>query len=321
MCEIEKTPFVSIVCNTYNHVNFIRQCLDGFIMQQTSFPFEILVHDDASTDGTAEIVREYERNYPDLIKPIYQKENQYSKGVKVSLTYQYSRAKGKYIALCEGDDYWTDPLKLQKQVDFLEQNAGYTMICSDAVIQTNKGELNWCRYNEDKDVPIEDIIINGGLFIQTASLLYHKKLLNNYPECCIQCKVGDYPLTIYASLTGKVRWIAEKQVVYRFAVGNSWTVKDLNSILDDNKILERRSIITMLQGLDAYSNYEYHNAFRRRMVLYRFLLLKRYPNKYKLIHRSFKDIRSLYTFREYIREIFIVLGIDKYYDRLRSIFQ
>lgn len=88
------------------------------MQQKTNFPIEVLIHDDASTDGTQDIIREYEKKYPNIVKPIYQKENQYSKGVKVSLVYNYSRARGKYIALCEGDDYWTDPYKLQKQVDF-----------------------------------------------------------------------------------------------------------------------------------------------------------------------------------------------------------
>ena len=118
----EKTPLVSVCTLAYNHEPYIRECLDGILMQKTDFAFELLIHDDASTDGTADIIREYETKYPDIIKPIYQTENQYSKGVKVSLTYQYPRAKGKYIAMCEGDDYWTDPLKLQKQVDFMEAN-------------------------------------------------------------------------------------------------------------------------------------------------------------------------------------------------------
>ena len=125
----ENTPLVSVCTLAYNHEPYIRECLDGILMQKTNFAFELLIHDDASTDGTADIIREYEAKYPDIIKPIYQTENQYSKGVKVSLTYQYPRAKGKYIALCEGDDYWTDPLKLQKQVDFMEANPDCSLCC------------------------------------------------------------------------------------------------------------------------------------------------------------------------------------------------
>ncbi len=123
-----EAPLVSICCLTYNHAQFIRKCLDGFLMQQTDFPIEILIHDDCSTDGTTEIIREYEAKYPELIFPLYEEENQYSRGGagKMDL-YNYRRTRGKYIAYCEGDDYWTDPLKLQKQVDFMEVNPEYSV--------------------------------------------------------------------------------------------------------------------------------------------------------------------------------------------------
>lgn len=122
-------PLVSICCLTYNHAAFIRKCLDGFLMQQTSFPVEILIHDDASTDGTDDIVKEYAAKYPDKIFPLFETENKYSNGYvgKMDITFNYSRAKGKYIASCEGDDYWIDPLKLQKQVDFMEANPDYSV--------------------------------------------------------------------------------------------------------------------------------------------------------------------------------------------------
>jgi len=107
-------PIVSICCITYNHEKYIRDAIEGFLMQKTLFPIEILIHGDASTDKTADIIKEYEVKYPDIIKPIYQTENQFSKGVSISATYQFPRARGKYIAICEGDDYWTDPHKLQK---------------------------------------------------------------------------------------------------------------------------------------------------------------------------------------------------------------
>ena len=123
-----KTPLVSIICLTYNQAQYIRKTLEGFVMQKTNFPIEILIHDDASTDETADIIREYENKYPQIIKPIYQQENQYSKKVAIGATYIYPKVKGKYIALCEGDDYWIDPLKLQKQVDFLESHLDYALV-------------------------------------------------------------------------------------------------------------------------------------------------------------------------------------------------
>lgn len=139
---MKQIPLVSISCITYNHGSYIRECLDGFLMQETTFPFEILIHDDASTDDTASIIREYEQKYPDNIKPIYQTENQYSKRVSISATFNWPRAQGKYIALCEGDDYWTDPLKLQKQVDFLEENGEYSLTCHRySIIKENSEEV------------------------------------------------------------------------------------------------------------------------------------------------------------------------------------
>ena len=104
-------PLVSIDCITYNHEAYISQALDGFLMQKTKFLFEVLIHDDLSTDGTADIIRKYEKKYPLIIKPIYQTVNQFSKGVEISKKFQFPRAQGKYIAICEGDDYWTNPNK------------------------------------------------------------------------------------------------------------------------------------------------------------------------------------------------------------------
>ena len=119
---------VSVSCITYNHAPYIRACLDGFLMQKTSFVFEILIHDDCSTDGTREIIEEYSKKYPDIIFPIFQTENQYSKGVRGMMArFNFPRSRGKYIALCEGDDYWSDPYKLQRQVDFLEANTDFSI--------------------------------------------------------------------------------------------------------------------------------------------------------------------------------------------------
>ena len=121
-------PLVSIRCLVYNHEPFLRQCLDGFVMQQTTFPFEAIIHDDASTDGSAAIIREYAEKYPDIIKPIYETENQYSKhdGTIGKAINAVVHPQSKYFAVCEGDDYWTDPHKLQLQVDFLESHPDYS---------------------------------------------------------------------------------------------------------------------------------------------------------------------------------------------------
>ena len=124
----ERVPLVSIWCTVYNHEPYVRQCLDGFVMQRTNFPFEAIVHDDASTDGSAAIIREYAEKYPDIIKPIYETENQYTiPGAFRRILEAALHPDSKYVAICEGDDYWTDPEKLQIQVDFLERHPDYSM--------------------------------------------------------------------------------------------------------------------------------------------------------------------------------------------------
>lgn len=118
-------PLVSIVTVTYNHGNYIRRCLEGIVMQKTTFPIEVIVGEDCSTDNTRAVVREFEQRYPDIIKPVYHQAN--VGGGKNAYEFCYPLLKGKYVAFCEGDDYWTDPYKLQKQVDFLEQNPGFVL--------------------------------------------------------------------------------------------------------------------------------------------------------------------------------------------------
>ena len=122
----ENKCMVSIWCMCFNHEEYVAQTLDSFLMQETDFPFEVIVSDDASTDGTADIIRSYAEKYPDIFKPVLLEENQFSKGVNLFAQYFFQRTEGRYVAFCEGDDYWTDPKKLQIQVDFLEANPDYS---------------------------------------------------------------------------------------------------------------------------------------------------------------------------------------------------
>ena len=124
-------PMVSICCLAYNQKKYIGKTIESFLTQKTSFEYEIIIHDDASSDGTQDIIREYAEKYPHKIIPVFQKQNQYSKGVENSITFCYPRARGKYIALCEGDDYWCDDYKLEKQVAIFESNPECTFIFSN----------------------------------------------------------------------------------------------------------------------------------------------------------------------------------------------
>ena len=142
--QIDDRPLmVSIRCLVYNHEPYLRQCLDGFVMQKTNFRFEAIVHDDASTDNSAAIIREYAEKYPDIIKPIIETENQYSKHDGSLRRIMDEACKGKYIACCEGDDYWTDPLKLQKQVDYLEAHPECGLVYTNfSILENRSGTIN-----------------------------------------------------------------------------------------------------------------------------------------------------------------------------------
>lgn len=205
-------PLVSVCCITYNHVNFIRDAIEGFLMQQTSFPIEIIIHDDASTDGTADIVREYEAKYPNKIKPIYQNENQWSKGIKPSPTYVWPKAKGKYIALCEGDDYWTDPLKLQKQADFLEENSEYAGSFHETIVKGDSNGRIYGKYPQDY-LTVVDTLSSFSPW-HTSSFMFRKIYLE-LPEWFHQIVSGDMALFAIVAKNGKIKSHKEVMSVYR----------------------------------------------------------------------------------------------------------
>lgn len=210
-------PLVSILCQTYNHAHYIRECMEGFLMQKTTFPFVVLIHDDASTDGTADIIKEYEAKYPDIIKPIYQSVNQWSLGKKVFSGIQIPRVKSKYVAWCDGDDYWVDSYKLQKQVDFLETHPDYILVYTD-----------YKRYIQEKEmfIPSTDKICEGMVYedllkhtfnIQTPTVCFRKEVCEGILRTDIPdgCFTGDWADYLIASRLGKFKFINEITGVYR----------------------------------------------------------------------------------------------------------
>lgn len=218
---------VSIVTLAYNHEVYIRECLEGLIAQKTDFIFEVVIHDDASIDRTASIIREYEVKYPHIIKPIYQSDNQYSKGVSIGKKYVYPRARGKYIALCEGDDYWTDPYKLQKQVDFLEANPDYVFSNSDVDVYydstgktTTNENVRIKAKNKTGVVTGMDIITND-YYVRTLTTLFRKDILLEYINSEAADKyynkllMGDRPLWIFLAHKGKFHYLSESTATYR----------------------------------------------------------------------------------------------------------
>ena len=207
-----KEPLVSISCITFNHENYIRDALEGFLMQKTDFDFEILIHDDASTDGTQKIIEEYAGKYPEIIKPILETENQYVKGRRGSLVFNIPRAKGRYIAFCEGDDYWTDPRKLQKQVDFLEKNKDFIACVHRVKIMAEEG-----RTVDDEYISPPDIIRTKDLY---TGWLFHinSLLVRNIREEFVQWSSSMYidtAFSIMISQYGKIKGLPDVMSVYR----------------------------------------------------------------------------------------------------------
>lgn len=219
---MNKKILVTICCITYNQAKYIKQCLDGFVMQKTNFKFEVLINDDASTDGTTDIIREYEAKYPNMIKPIYQVENQYQQNKLDKVIKKiYSNVKGKYVAICEGDDYWTDPYKLQKQVDFLEAHPDYSICFHPAKVIyegfSNKHEDEIYPSNYKNLKPNIETLLEWN-FIPTASVMYRWRFkegedLNQYYPTRIYA--GDIHMHLLHAKVGKIKMLPEVMSVYR----------------------------------------------------------------------------------------------------------
>lgn len=224
----ETQPLVSIICTTFNHENFIRESLEGFLSQKTTFPFEIIVHDDASVDNTTNIVRDFVEKYPLIVKPILQEKNQYSnKDVNIWSDFTFPKAQGKYISLCEGDDYWIEELKLQKQVDFLENNPDYVITWTD--FYTKKGtEL---VSNDFKNILPEIYTIDfNTLFIPyctyTLTSVFRKDAVD--PLDYKKFKHSkDNTLYALALCKGKGAFMNFETAVYRWHQGGIFSLKSL----------------------------------------------------------------------------------------------
>lgn len=282
MNGLEETPLVSILCLAYNHEKYIRQALDGFVSQKTDFCFEVIIHDDASTDATAEIIREYERRYPQIIRPIYQKENQYRKGVNIGDTYLYPKVRGKYIAECEGDDYWVDPCKLQKQIDFLEEHTDYLLVhtrCmfvnaeNQEIIPDNNTLLTIEQRVRNGDVFFD--LLNYGNFVLTASVVYRRSaLVSIYGK--IESRFWlDYSLFLLLAARGKFYRFPQIMTAYRrHTSGLSYEVSRNSTLFpririaclkhictDDKQWIGRQKACDIYQALMGMANVFHRLAF------------------------------------------------------------
>ncbi len=222
-------PMVSCKVSTYQHVSYIKQCLDGILMQQTDFPIEIVIGEDESIDGTREICIEYAQRYPGKIRLfLHRRENNILRNGRPSARFQstYTRfnCRGKYIATCEGDDFWTDPLKLQKQVDFMEENEDCSM-CYHGVrhvfMTANKSD-KIVKEKTDLNLKFTSEEFIRSKYARTVTILYRSLIIINYPKWAYQSPIGDYPLQMICALHGNIGYIGGlPMAVYRVGVSGS----------------------------------------------------------------------------------------------------
>ena len=284
-------PLVSICCTAYNHERYIGETINGFINQKTAFSYEVIIHDDASTDRTAAIIQDFESSYPLLIKPIYQTENQYSRGVRVG---QLTRAKatGKYIALCEGDDYWTDPEKLQRQVEYLEANPDCSLCVHATTVIDAITDQAVCLVRPSESSRIfstNEIIRHGGAVFATNSMIYPRKHDKCMPSFFNNTSVGDFPLFLHLALNGTVFYIDRIMSSYRRNVPGSWTDRTFS---DKDKSYDHYiKMVKLLDDVDKHTMWRFHDdiEFARR----------KYSYKVALKRGSLAEIKSPYYKNEY----------------------
>lgn len=273
---------VTIRCLVYNHEPYIRQCLEGFVMQKTNFTFEAIVHDDASIDGSAAIIKEYAEKYPDIIKPIYETENQYSKHDGSLRRIMDSHTRGKYIAYCEGDDYWIDPLKLQKQVDLLEGNPSASLCCG-GYIQHQQGhedvkQVLLCGTAKYFFFDLKDWI--NRWITMPLTVVCRRDFLNEYNAKSYHYS-RDIHLIYHLLKEGKGIYLSESLAVYNIHVGGvcSMVSKNINAIhsyncykeiyqMNHDPIMRKpylRAIIARLRY--PYINYSSWDLFKEGMKL------------------------------------------------------
>lgn len=305
------TVMVSIICTTYNHEKYIKSCIEGFFMQKTDFDYEIIIHDDCSTDSTADIIRSYLKDEPTRIKAILQSENQYSKGANIVGDIMMPLAKGKYIAFCEGDDVWIDDTKLSRQVDFLEKNLNYVACVHNTLFHRCD---KYCKdfpmfvHNTDKDLEFEEIFLWNAFGYQYSSLLARREFFIKP-----QFGYGEYSMAIYLSLNGKIRFINRVMSEYRFRSSKYATrsnvfcretmirdiegsIEELQSVkvyltdesrkkLVDNKISESLDYLKTIQKM---KDEEYDKFIRKREKMFDLKLFIRshFKKVYKIIKRK-----------------------------------
>ena len=266
-------PVVSVICTAYNHAPYIGDALDSFLMQETDFPFEVLVHDDASPDGTADIIRAYEKKYPGIIKAIYQTENQYSKGVNITDSILVPLVKGVYIAFCEGDDRWCDEKKLQKQYDYMSAHEICTLCVHNTIFHDLRGvEPDRLFFPWQGIYKLADIDVFFGWNVHTSSYFMRTELYERLPFRGSKFFFGDFILLTSAYMYGEVVALPDTMSVYNAHVATGVTASNYGSAEHRRKVAQWR--IDYLEAFNEASAHRFDGAIRARIGQERFDTVK-----------------------------------------------
>lgn len=322
----EKQIGVSVYCAVYNHEKYLRKCLDGFVMQKTTFPFEVIVHDDASTDHSADIIREYSEKYPNIFRPIYQTVNQYSHKVKIFDTFVFPIIRGKYLACCEGDDYWCDENKIQLQYDIMEEYPDCHLCIHTVQGIMESGEKlkrTFPNYDICEGIMSTDVFLPhvlDGYAFQTSSYFRRTEDVRLYisdkPDFAKAADVGDVPALLFYGSMGETYYINRKMSCYRMQSIGSWNERVFKNT--DLRIKHCNSMIRMYNLFNLYSGKKYASLVNQAIKGYEFtrdtatlsytehsrLILKK-ENRWRLKTMSFKS--KVYVFLEAYASWVIVL--------------
>lgn len=280
---------VSVCCITYNQEKYITEAIDSFLMQKTNFPFEVIVGEDNSTDSTLNVLYKYKKQFPNIIKLITSDKNV---GANANLIRVFRSAESNYIAVCEGDDYWIDEYKLQKQYDALDANHNVNICFTAANTINPKGEIGkTCDYGKElKIFSILDVLNGGGGFMPTASLMIRKKIINDLPNCYEKSPVGDYFLQISGALSGGAMYLPVLTCVYRLNSFGSWSTmkfkKTESKLIEEAKLFEE--CLRFFEG-KGISTVAINNVIAKELyyICNNLALGRKYTGFKKIIRRSF----------------------------------
>lgn len=304
--------YTSVICITFNQDIYIRDAIDSFLAQVTEYKFEIIIHDDVSTDSTREILKEYQQKYPSIIKLILQETNQFSININMPFKHSLAIAEGEYIALCEGDDFWLIRDKIDKQVKLLLSNVVNICFTSAKFLYPDNSVGYKCKSSIYKHASIEDVILGGGAYMPTASLMIKKSVILSLPDWFYLAPVGDYFLQVIASSDQGALYDDCISCCYRVEADGAWSTRVkyyscdfymifLRSINDLNKHLEckydtyfdallKNRLYTIM--VNAFNNRDYRELIRVVLVIGPKFPLNFLKVIFKISHKLFRKITN-----------------------------